>query len=213
MRKLFFTIMLLCIPLIGNAQFSDATYLKKQGFSIGLEKNSTAFLDYEWSKGFFVEAKHTVIADKIKYQSFRIEGGYKWDNEYIQLSASPFVTSDWRGSFWNAGMKIGLISNYLSRFFRIGGQYVPYYDCDLKMQHGWSIAGLVNITKEIALFAEYCQKPESRVAYKKVYAGVSFNVRNLVVAPMIEIPIYDGGFHASHSSVAVNLAYTFVNKK
>ncbi len=213
MKKLLFAVMLCCIPIIGNAQFSNSTYLMKQGISVGLEKNTTAFLNYEWNKGFFVKAKHTVIADRVKYQSFRLDGGYKWDNKYVQLAASPFVTSDWRGSFWNVGMEIGIISNYFSQYFRIGGQYVPYYDCDLNMQHGWSIAGLVNITKEIALFAEYCNKPEYRIAYKKVYTGISFNVKNLAVAPMIEIPIYDGDFHGSHSSVAVNLVYTFINKK
>lgn len=210
MKKAFLALLLCFISLVANAQFSSPESIYGKGFTIGLEKNTSAFLEYEWQKGFFVGAKHTIIIDKVDYQSFRVEGGYNWDNKFVQMTAAPFVTSDWKGSFWNIGMNIMAISNYLSDYARIGAQYVPYYDNDLKMQHGWSVSGMVNITKEIALLAEFSRKPDYRIAYKRVYAGLSFHIKNLTVVPMVEFPIYDSEFHASHSSVVVNVAYTFV---
>lgn len=206
------TLSLLLLPFVSQAQLSGAMFDKGQGITIGLEKNSSVFLEYNWKQGFHVGAKHTVIVDKVEYQSLRIEGGYTWMNDYVHLDASPFVTSDWKGSFYNVGLRIGALSNYYSKYVRIGAEYVPYYDSDLKMQHGWAVMGQVNVTKEVALLAEYSRKPDYRIAYKRFYTGAKFHVKNLSVIPMLEVPIYDGGLHASHSSVVVNLAYTFAKR-
>ena len=192
------------------AQFASPLPYMEEGVTIGLEKNYSAFLGYGWKSGFFLNAKLTLVVDKVDYQSFRIEGGYHYVSSYVQLSASPFVASDWNGSFWNVGASIGVTANYFSQYARVGVQYVPYYDSDLKMKHGWSAAGIVNITKEIALLAEYSRKPDYRISYKRMYSGVMFRVNNLTVTPMLEIPIYDGGLHASHSSVVVGLGYRFM---
>lgn len=213
MRNQLIILLLLLLPICTHAQVSELMYGRSQGITLGLEKNNTVFLKYNWRNGFSVGAKHTVIVDKVEYQSFRIEGGYTWNNNYITLNATPFVTSDWKGSFYNAGASLGLLSNYYSKYARIGAEYVPYYDSDLKMQHGWAVKGLVNVTKEIALLAEYGRKPDYRIAYKRMYTGVMFQVENLTVMPMLEIPIYDGGLHASHSSVVVNLAYRFEKRR
>lgn len=212
MRNQLIILLFLLLPICTDAQVPELMYGRNQGVTLGLEKNNSVFLEYILKNGFGVGVKHTVIVDKVEYQSFRIEGGYTWNNNYIALNASPFMTSDWKGSFYNVGTHLGVLSNYYSNYARIGAEYVPYYDSDLKMQHGWAVKGLVNVTKEMALLAEYSRKPDFRIAYKRMYAGAKFHVKNLTVTPMLEVPIYDGGLHASHSSVVVNLAYTFAKR-
>lgn len=177
MRNQLIILLFLLLPICTHAQVSELMYGRNQGVSLGLEKNNSVCLEYNWKNGFGVGVKHTVIVDKVEYQSFRIEGGYTWNNNYIALNAIPFVTSDWKGSFYNLGSHIGLLSNYYSKYARLGAEYVPYYDSYLKMQHGWAVKGLVNVIKEIALLAEFSRKPDYRIAYKRVYAGAKFQVR------------------------------------
>lgn len=204
--------LVLIFSLITTSVFAQNTFqfpTADEGITIGIEKNYSAALEYDWKQGFFVGAKHTLVADKVDYQSFRAMGGYRWRNPYITLSATTFATSDWKASFWNVGAIVQVNSEYLSKYARIGAEYVPYYDSGLGLQHGWSLSGEVNVTRDISLLSEFSRKPDYRIAYKRVYAGVKFHVQNLTVVPMLEIPIYDGGFHASHSSMVVSMSYFF----
>lgn len=209
MRKIL-VLLFSCIATSTFAQFSSPIPSKNNGVTIGLKKNYSAFIEYGWKSGFYMGAKHTVIADRVDYQSFRFVCGYGWTTPYVQFSISPFATSDWKSSFWNMGASLNVSCECFSGHVSMGAEYLPYYDSALDWQSGWALSGAVNLTKELSLIAEYSRRPDYRIAYRRVYVGASFHVSNLVVAPMVEFPLYDAGFHASHSSVIVSMAYRFI---
>lgn len=206
------TRLVLIFSLITSSAFAQNTLqfpTADEGVTIGIEKNYSAAFEYDWKQGFFVGAKHTLVADKVDYQSFRAMGGYRWRNPYISISSTAFATSDWKASFGNVGAIVQVNSEYFSKYAKIGAEYIPYYDSGLGFQHGWSVSGEVNITRDISLLSEFGRKPDYRIAYKRVYAGAKFHVQNLTVVPMLEIPIYDSGLHASHSGIVVSMSYSF----
>lgn len=206
-----FIILFSCLSLVCPvyAQFSSALPVEKKGFSIGVEKNFSAFLEYGWTKGFHVAFKHTVIADKLEYQSFRFEGGYVWRPKFVDVDFCPFAATDWKASFVNVGMKIILKNSIFSDKVRVGVQYIPVFDNETKFLNGWSVGVEGQVHKNISIFAEYGNYPDFRVSYKRLYAGLSFCVKNLQVRPMFEMPFYDSGLHPSHGKVVVNVCYMF----
>ena len=92
---------------------------------------------------------------------------------------------------------------------KIGAEYIPYYDKDLKFQHGWSVGAQTKLYKQISLFAAYGRKPDYRIAYERLYFGFDFEYKELWVKPMAEIPSYDSGIRWSHSKIVVSMSYNF----
>lgn len=209
MKKLCIIIACMCVSMVCRAQFTSPMYNDQRAWSVGLDKNTSVYVNHSWMSGFHTAFKHTVIADKVEYQSYRLDGGYLWSNPYVNIDASPFFTGDWKMSFWNVGLQLSAVNQWKSEYFRCGIKYIPYYDSELRMQHGWAVGLEANVSKDVSLIMEYGRTPEYRIAYNRLYAGVVFKVFNLMVKPMFEMPIYDTGIHPSHGKVVVSLSYGF----
>lgn len=209
MKRLFSSIVLIVISCVSaKAQLISPTTLYKEGISLGLEKNKILFLEYA-KNGFSGRVKQTLTADKAKYQYFRIEGGYDFHTEFVDLSCDVFYSSEWHLESFTIGSQVTLISSIYDKYGNIAVRYVPYYDRDLKFHNGWSVSGKVNLTKSISLVAEYGNVPDFRIAYNRLYLGAIFTVKNLSVYPVLEIPLYENEIHLSHSQMVVSICYTF----
>lgn len=195
------------------AQFSDTNLRETDGLSVGIEKNNSGWIDYGLNNGLHANIKHTLIADKLPRQSWRVGASYNFAPKYVQVNVAPFVTSDWYASFVNVGSSIQVSNLWMADRFMIGAEYVPYYDSDLKFQNGWAFAAQARIHKNISLFAEYGRKPDFRIAYERAYLGFDIKVLDLNVKPMLEIPVYDSGVRFDHSKIQVSACYTFHIKK
>ncbi len=214
MNKLYLTLLsLLCLCSNVWAQFSDSDLRPVNGLSIGLEKNNSLWVDYGFEKGIHLNVKHTAIADKLPRQSWRIGASYNFTPKYIQLNLNPFITSDWYASFVNVGCSFKLSNLLKDDKFKIGAEYMPYYDNDLTFQNGWSIAAQVHVYKALSLLSEFGRKPDYRIAYKRFYIGLEAKISDLSVKPLLEIPIYDSGVRFDHSKIVVSCFYTFHSKK
>lgn len=206
-----FILVLLGIPLF--AQYSDSDLKSRDGVSIGIEKNNSVWLDYCFKKGFHICLKHTAIADKLHRQSWRMGASYDLTPKYVKINLNLFLTSDWYTSFVNTGCSFKLTNQWKGDVFRIGVEYVPYYDNDLKFQYGWAVAAQVRVHKDMSLFAEYGRKLDYRILYQRAYVGFEIKVAALYVKPMLEIPVYDSGIRFDHSKVVISTFYTFKHKK
>lgn len=214
MNKLILTIgTMLFLSIKAFAQFSDSDLRETDGLSVGIEKNNSGWIDYGLKNGLHVNVKHTLIADKLPRQSWRVSASYNFAPKYVLVSVAPFVTSDWYTSFVNIGSSIKVSNLWRADQFMIGAEYVPYYDSDLKFQNGWAFAAQARIHKNISLFAEYGRKPDYRIAYERAYLGFEVKVLDLNVKPMLEIPVYDSGVRFDHSKIQVSACYTFHIKK
>ncbi len=209
MSKICILFTFLLISVHCYSQFSDLDMVHVDGLSVGLEKNNSILAGYGLKNGIHVLAKHTAIADELSRQSWRISALYGADLKILQIMASPFFSSDWKTTFYNLGLSLKLRNLWKDNIVRIGAEYVPYYDTDLKFQHGWSVGGQARLYKQISLFAEYGRKPDYRIAYERMYWGFSIPVTNLCVKPMIEIPSYDSGIRWSHSKIVISMYYDF----
>lgn len=191
------------------AQFSNLDVIGLEGLTVGLEKNNSLWADYGFRNGIHVNFKHTVYADKLSKQSWRVSVLYSKDFKIIQTAATAFVTSDWQTSFHNIGCSLRLRNLWKEDIVKIGVEYIPYYDNDLKFQNGWSAGTQIRLYKQISFLAEYGRKPDYRIAYKRMYLGFDFSELNLCVRPMLEIPFYDSGLQWNHSKVVVSMFYNF----
>lgn len=208
MKKLLSSVALIVISIISaNAQLVSPTTQYKEGISLGLEKNKILFLEYA-KNGFVGRVKQTLIADKAKYQYFRVEGGYDFQTEFVDMAIDVFYSSEWLFESYNIGSQISFTSSIYDKYGNIAVRYIPYYDKDLKFNNGWSVSGKLNVTETISFVAEYGRVPDFRIAYKRLYLGAIFTVKNLSVYPILEIPLYDNEIHLSHSQVCVSLSYT-----
>lgn len=213
MNRLFLILLpLLCFYSNVFAQFSDSDLRQVDGFSIGIEKNNSGWIDYGFKSGFHINVKHTLIADKLPRQSWRIGGSYNITPKYIQFNISPFVTSDWYFDSANIGSSFKLSNFWKEDRFKIGAEYVPYYDSELNFQNGWAVAAQARISNVISILFEYGRKPDYRIAYKRAYFGFDLKVLDLDVKPMLEIPVYDSGLRLDHSRVVISTFYTFKKK-
>lgn len=191
------------------AQFSNTDLRYTYGMIVGIEKNNSVWLDYGFDKSFHINIKHTAMADKLYRQSWQISGSYNITPKHIQVNLSPFLTSDWYGTFVNYGCSFRLSNLWRKERFMLGIEYVPYYDNELRSQNGWALAAQVKVQKDISFFTEYGRKPDYRIAYKRVYSGFEIIVADLYVKPMLEIPIYDSGLRLDHSKLVVSMFYSF----
>lgn len=107
------------------------------------------------------------------------------------------------------GTQITVVSKIFDTYGNLGLSYIPYYDLELKVNNGWSVSSKINIIDNISFVAEYGSVPDYRIAYKRLYLGVIFKVKNLVVYPMSEILLYESEPHLSHSQVVVSMCYAF----
>lgn len=210
--------LILCLLIISKAclsyaQFTETNLKDVEGLSVGLEKNTSLWLDYGFKSGVHVKMKHTAIADNFSRQMWRAEVAYDFSNKYFAIHANPFVASDWKTSFVNIGSYLSINNIWKNDFFQIGAEYVPFYDSELKFQNGWAAAAQVSLFKDVSLFAEYGKKPDYRIAYQRLYMGLTFKVLNLMVKPMLEVPFYDSGLQIDHSKVVVSFSYSFQKRK
>lgn len=209
MSRFRFLFFFLLLSVHCQAQFSDLNIVDENGLTVGLEKNTSVWADYGFKNGIHVRVKHTAIVDDLERQNWRVLASYSTKMKVVQAIASPFVTSDWYTSFYNVGFFLKLRNLWRDDIIKIGVEYIPYYDKDLKFQNGWAVGAQMRIYKQIALFAEYGRKPDYRIAYEKMYFGSDITVKDLCVKPMIEIPSYDSGIRWTHSKIVVSMSYSF----
>lgn len=208
MSKLIPLFAFILMPFHCHGQFSDLNMADVYGICVGLEKNNSVWANYGFNNKIHINFKHTAIADELSRQSWRISASYSTDWKVVQVIVNPFVTSDWKISFYNLGSSIKM--RYVWKdIVKVGAEYVPYYDKDLKFKHGWSVGALVRLYKQVSCFAEYGRKPDYRIAYERMFMGFDIPVMNLCVKPMIEVPSYDSGIRWTHSKIVVSLYYAF----
>jgi len=207
MSRYILVFLLFLFSVYCHGQFSDVYIVNVKGLSIGLEKNSSVWADYGLKNGIHVNVKHTAIADELDKQCWRISAMYGTDLKVVQAIASPFVTSDWYTSFYNAGMSLKFRNLWKEDIIKIGVEYVPYYDKELKFQNGWSVGVQTKLYKKISILAEYGRKPDYRIAYERMYLGFDITTKDLSVMPMLEIPSYDSGIRWTHSKIVVSMYY------
>lgn len=195
-----------------NAQLISPASTYIDGISIGIEKSKSLFIEYGY-RGFSSRFKHSVIADKVIYQNFRIEGGYSIQTNFIDLTCDLFYSSEWTFDNYNIGSQVTFISHLFNDYVNFGASYTPYYDNTYKYNNGWAFSGKITITNDISLIAEYGKIPEYRIAYRKIFLGINFIVQNLSVSPILEIPLYNNEPHLSHTQLIFNLCYVFNNNK
>ena len=209
MNRIVIFLLMLCLYSSIYAQYSNSDLRKVDGLSLGLEKNNSVWLDYGFKRGFHIHVKHSAIADKLPRQSWQIGASYNYWRKDIGFCLSPFLTSDWYVSFVNWGCSFKLSSFWKKEVIKVGIEYLPYFDSDLKFQNAWAVAAQTLLHKNISLFAEYGRKPDYRIAYKRAYLGFEMKAAELYVKPMLEIPIYDSGIRFDHSKIVVSLFYNF----
>ena len=192
-----------------HGQFADVELTNKRWLTLGLEKNNSVWADYGFKNRIHISGKHTAIADKLSEQSWRLSASYIANIDVIQATVNPFVTSDWNTSFYNLGLSVKLRNLWKNNIVKIGTEYIPYYDKDLKFQHGWAVGVQTKFYKQISLFAEYGRKPDYRIAYERMYLGFDIAYKEICVKPMIEIPSYDSGIRWTHSKIVVSMSYNF----
>lgn len=206
-RYLIVFLLFLC-SISCYGQFSDYI-VDVNKLSMGLEKNNSLWVDYGFKNGINVNFKHTAIADELSLQSWRISALCSSDLKIVRAIVTSFVTSDWHTSFYNIGLSLKLSNLYKDNIVKLGAEYVPYYDKDLKFQNGWAVGAQTRLYKQISLFLEYGRKPDYRIAYERLYLGFDISAMDLRVKPMIEIPSYDSGIRWTHSKIVVSMYYTF----
>lgn len=205
---LLYLVLVILSSISARAQLIQPFSSYNDGLSLGLEKNRSFYIEYG-NNGFEYRLKHSITADKIRYQYWRIEGGYTYRTNLIDLTCDLFYSSDWHLEGYNVGTQVSVICNFFDQYGNIAFRYVPFYDKELKFNHGWSISGKLKIVEEISLVAEYGSIPDFRISYNRLYLGTIFNVHTLSVYPMLEIPLYENEVRLSHSHVVVSLSYTF----
>lgn len=203
----FFIILFFLTPNLCHGQSSDSYIAHLEGISVGIDKNNSVWADYGLKNGIHINFKHTVIADELSKQSWRISALYSKDLKVVQTVIAPFVTSDWYTSFYNVGLAIKLRNLWKDNIIKIGIEYIPYHDMDLKFQNGWAVGLAKRLYKQASLFLEYGRKPDYRIAYERLFVGFDIIAKDLCVKPMIEIPSYDSGIRWNHSKVVVSMYY------
>ena len=119
MKKLLSSVALIVISIISaNAQLVSPTTQYKEGISLGLEKNKILFLEYA-KNGFVGRVKQTLIADKAKYQYYRVEGGYDFQTEFVDMAIDVFYSSEWLFESYNIGSQISFTSSIYDKYGNI----------------------------------------------------------------------------------------------
>lgn len=209
MKKWILSIVLIIIGVVSvNAQLISPASRYLDGLSLGLEKNKSLFLEYGYNR-FNAKLKQTIIIDKPQYQFFRIEGGYTLDAYYFDIACDLFYSTDWNFDNFNLGTQFSLLSKVFDKFGNIGISYFSYFDSELGWNNGWSVSSKINIIDNISFVAEYGLVPDYLIAYKRLYIGAIFKVKNLAVYPLLEIPLYESEPHLSHSQMVVSMCYSF----
>ena len=209
MNRTRILIVFLLLSVRGFAQFSGFNMVNVDGLSVGLEKNNSVWADYAFKNGFHINIKHTAIADELSRQSWRISALYGMDLKVVQAVATPFVTSDWKTSFYNFGLSLKFRNLWKDKIVKFGVEYIPYYDKELRFQNGWAVGTQVRLYKQVSCFTEYGRNPDYRIAYERMYLGFVIEAKDLCVKPMLELPSYDSGIRWTHSKIVVSLYYNF----
>lgn len=191
------------------SQFSESDLRMVTGLSVGLEKNNTGWIDYGFSSGFHINVKHTLTPIELVEQNWGIGLSYNHKFNFFQFSFSPSITSNWNTSFINIGGALKLSNLWKYNIIKLGIEYIPYYDTDLKFQNGWALAAQTKIHKDISIFCEYGKKADYRIIYKRIYAGFEVKLLDLCVKPLLQIPIYYSGMKLTQSQILVSAYYTF----
>jgi len=197
------------------SQFSETDLRTVTGLSVGLEKNNIGWVDYGFNSGFHINIMHTIAPRELNEQNWRFGISYNRGFKYLQIALSPFMNSNWNLSFANVGTSIKVSNFWKHNLFRLGVEYIPHYDTNIKFHNAWAFAVQAKLFKNISILCEYGEKPDYRIAYKRIYAGFEVKVLNLYLKPLLEIPIHDSGIKLKSSRVLVSAYYTFkcVNPK
>ena len=207
MNKFIYFVVFFLISIHCHGQTSDIEISHLEGFSVGIEKNNSIWTSYGFRNGIHINFKHTAIADELSKQSWRISALFAKELKVVQAIAAPFVTSDWYTSFYNVGMSIRIRNTWKDDVVKIGIEYIPFHDNDLKFQNGWAVGLEKRLYKQTSLFLEYGRKPDFRIAYERLFVGFDIIAKDLCVKPMIVIPSYDSGIRWNHSKVVVSMSY------
>lgn len=161
----------------------------KAQFYLGLRDNKYALVGYEWSSGWNVQLDHSIFDESFKYQYIRCSGGFQFnDNKYFHISVSPFVGTTYCANFYDVGVNV--VGNVFPvKWLGINAEINPRYDSDYGYTTCYMFGTDFRVNKEITILAQYSTIPEYRISEKRIKVGLRFSVKNLMVSPMLSLPI------------------------
>lgn len=209
MNKLYLVIIFFCTSVPCFAQFSDVQLDSLRGVSIGIEKNENLFADYGFKNEIHIGVKHSVMPEDETNQTLQLNASYTAHPYCLDVKVNPFITTGWKLDYTSVGCRLQVTNSKWAEYVQLGASIIPYYDTDLKYRTCWETGVSVRLCNDIRVFAEISDKPQYRIAYKRVCLGFDFRVENLQVKPSLQIPIYDSGMRLRHSNICISAAYTF----
>lgn len=206
----FFIFIFFSLPCL--AQFSDIQMDSLRGVTLGIEKDEYLFADYGFKNDIHVGFKHSIKPEDERNQTVQLCASYTAHPYFLNVKINPFLTTGWKFDYTSVGCRLQVTNCKWAEYVQLGASIIPYYDSDLKYRTCWDVGVSARIYNDIRVFAEMSDKPQYRIAYKRVCLGFDFKVENLQVKPSLQIPIYDSGMRLRHSNICISAAYTFKKK-
>ena len=100
-------------------------------------------------------------------------------------------------------LKHNLYKNLLENQF--SGIYQPYYDSDLEISHGYSVALSLFPLSEVGVTGGIRNIPDYRETERRVFAGLVFDTPHLLLQPIISTPLRSGA--KSVTRLTINFVY------
>lgn len=168
--------------------FMPSLYIAAQCF-IAIRDNRYAQLGYDWKSGWSITVEHSIFSEEFKYQYVRLEGQYeKSVSEKLIFSAMPYAGITYCNNFYNWGVHIHATCRLLT-WLILEGSFNPHYDSDYKYGTCYMGGIKTGICRDMALILKYSTIPEYRIKEKRFKLGLEFNVRNLMVSPVVSLPV------------------------
>ncbi len=184
-----------------------ACFSAQAQFNVGIRDTRYVYAGYTWDKKFSVQLEHSIYSEKMQYQYVRLYAGYQhtfFDN--LSFKVSPYYGMTWNNNYRNGGVLFDLSYNY--KRAGVYGILNPHYDSTFHYETMFRLGAKFDITRQIAVCADYNTIPVYRQSEKSVRAGFDFKVKNLSVSPMLSIPVA-GNQKLNYVSVLLSFNYVF----
>lgn len=191
------------ITLLAIVSFSfalDGSYL------IGMRSSKYGFIGYESSNNWGFAVENSLFVQDMDLQYARLAAFYRFSlHSRVNGHYAIFAGSRYNQDYYDFGSMLSLDLTIIKRYFDVQGTISPIYDSDAKLDYVYSVSAQTMLLQEVGLFGGFKNIPDYRNPEKRIFGGLVFDTRHLILKPEISTPFKADA--RSNTRVSVNFIY------
>lgn len=200
MKKYFLFLIFLTTSCISYANFNSSVF-------VGMQNQKYLFAGVDFKSNGFVLTQSLFNQDPDQqYGRLAVFANYKL-SFCSELQFLLYSGTQYKHDYYDFGSRFTLLIQPFPNILQVTGIYQPFYDSELKGEHGYQFQITAIPLEEVQLFLGLKNIPDYRDVEQRYLAGATFKVRNLRVSPEISTPI-KGSFEWTR--INVNFVYIFI---